>query len=245
MICRPISLIVTPLLMAFSGLLYAGEAENYYVTNVESLVQAKCIACHRADGVGSENLIFSSSAVGNHQAFDRYVNTPVKGANAGRVLSKITGELGHGGGAQVVQGSAEYKAFADYMTLLSAVESELYTVTPSASVGGFISPSDPVFVNANDTTSFTVTASQGYELHSVGGTCDGSMSGITYTTISVVRDCTVAAIFRELVVGGIDQDVEVIPVLPPHFLLIMIVLILALGAFNLRVCAASGCQQGS
>lgn len=245
MIGRAISTIVIPLLMAFSGLLFAGEAENYYVANVESLVQAKCIACHRTGGVGSDNLIFSSSAVGNHQAFDSYVNTPVKGANAGRVLSKITGELGHGGGAQVVQGSAEYKAFADYMTLLSAVESELYTVTPSASVGGAISPSDPVLVTANDTTSFVVTASSGYELQSIGGTCGGSMSGTTYTTTSVVRDCTVAAIFREPVVGGIDQDAEVIPILPPHFLLIMIGLILALGAFNLRVCAASGCQQGS
>lgn len=243
MICRAISIIVIPLLMAFSGLLYAGEAENYYVANVESLVQLKCIACHRAGGVGSDNLIFSSSAVGNHQAFDSYVNTPVKGANAGRVLSKITGELGHGGGAQVVQGSAEYKAFSDYMTLLSAVESGVYSVTPSASMGGAISPSDPVLVNANDTTSFTLTASPGYELHSVGGTCGGSMSGTTYTTTSVVRDCTVAAIFREPVVGGIDQDAEVIPILPPHFLFIMIGLMLVLGTFNLRA-AASRCQQG-
>jgi hypothetical protein len=61
-----------------------------------------------------------------------------------------------------------------------------YTVESSASTGGSINPSGSVDVTANDTTSFTVTPSEGYELDSVGGTCGGSLLGATYTTSAVV-----------------------------------------------------------
>ena len=77
-------------LLVLSGSLFAAEAEEFYVANVESLVQAKCIACHRAGGVGSQNLIFSGSPTANHQAFDAYVNSPTNGAKASTVLSKIS-----------------------------------------------------------------------------------------------------------------------------------------------------------
>ena len=82
------------LLMVFSGALLAEEAEDFYTANVESFVQSKCILCHRAGGTVC-NLIFSNSASSNHQEFDDYVNSPTKGARANRVLSKITGGLGH------------------------------------------------------------------------------------------------------------------------------------------------------
>ncbi len=183
-------------LAVLSGSLLAGEAEDFYTANVESLVQSKCIVCHRAGGVGSSNLIFSNSPSTNHQAFDTYVNSPTKGAKVSRVLSKITGGLGHGGGAQVTQGSAEYQAFSDYMDLLSAAEPVTYTVKPSAGTGGTISPSGAVLVNANGTTSFTLSADEGYELDGIGGTCGGSLSGTTYTTAVVVSDCTVMATFK-------------------------------------------------
>ncbi|MDC1116838.1 Ig-like domain-containing protein, partial [Luminiphilus sp.] len=48
------------------------------------------------------------------------VNTPSKGAKANRVLSKITGALGHGGGRVIAPGSANYDAFSQYMELVSA-----------------------------------------------------------------------------------------------------------------------------
>ena len=76
-----------------------------------------------------------------------------------------------------------------------------YTVEPSASTGGSINPSGPVDVTANNTTSFTVTPSEGYELDSVGGTCGGSLLGTTYTTSSVVDNCTVTATFSEIATG--------------------------------------------
>lgn len=222
------------LLMVFSGPLYAGEAEDFYVANVEALVQAKCIACHRVGGVGSPNLIFSSSATANHQAFDSYVNTPTNGANASQVLSKITGKLGHGGGVQIIEGSAEYQTFADYMDLLSVEDPATYTVVPSAGRGGSISPSDPVFVNANDTTSFTVTADEGYELRIVGGTCGGSMMETTYNTAPVVRDCTVSVKFKRSGEEGSTQRSEAVPTLSSLTLLVMSGLILVLGVLNLR-----------
>ena len=183
-------------LMVLSGSLLAGEAEEFYTANVESIVQSKCIACHRVGGVGSANLIFGNSASANHQAFDNYVNSPTKGAKASRVLSKIVGGLGHGGGAQVTQGSAEYQAFSDYMDLLSAAEPVTYTVQASAGTGGTISPAGAVVVSAGDTASFTLAANGGYELDAIGGSCGGSKSGTTYTTAAVVADCSVTATFK-------------------------------------------------
>jgi hypothetical protein len=188
-------------LVVLSGSLFAAEAEEFYVANVESLVQAKCIACHRAGGVGSQNLIFSGSPTANHQAFDAYVNSPTNGAKASRVLSKISGGVAHGGGVQVAQGSADYAVFSDYMDLLSAATVTTYTVESSASTGGSINPSGSVDVTANDTTSFTVTPSEGYELDSVDGTCGGSLLGATYTTSAVVDNCTVTATFSEIATG--------------------------------------------
>ena len=190
------------LLVVSSGSLLAEEAEDFYTANVESFVQSKCILCHRAGGIGSANLIFSSSASSNHQEFDDYVNSPTKGARADRVLSKITGGLGHGGGAQITLGSDDYQVFSDYMDLLSAPDPVTYTVHPSASSGGTISPSSAVIVTANDTTSFTIAANVGYELDVVGGTCGGALSGNIYTTLSVVRDCTVTVTFKLLASGG-------------------------------------------
>ena len=98
-------------------------AEAFYASDVDSIVQGKCITCHRSGGqAGGTALRFTSSVSGNHSVFDGYVNSPTKGAKASRVLSKITGGSGHGGGQQVSQGSAQYRAFSDYMDLLSADE---------------------------------------------------------------------------------------------------------------------------
>ena len=101
----------------------ADEAQDYYATNVEALVQGKCIVCHRAGGQAASSgadLLFTSSVASNHAAFDDYVNTPSQGARAGRVLSKITGALGHGGGRVIAPGSSDYDVFEQYMELVSA-----------------------------------------------------------------------------------------------------------------------------
>ena len=69
-----------------------------------------------------------------------------------------------------------------------------YTVTPSAGVGGSISPNVPVSVVADSTATFTLTANSGYTA-TAAGTCGGSLSGNSYTTSPIGADCTVEATF--------------------------------------------------
>ena len=109
-----------------SGSVSAQEAESYYISNVDSIIQSKCIDCHVSGGqAGSTSLRFTSSASGNHGVFDSYVNSPTPGFNADRVLTKITGGAGHGGGVQVSQGSSDYEKFSQYMELLSQTQEAL------------------------------------------------------------------------------------------------------------------------
>ena len=97
---------------------FAQDAESYYISNIDPIVQSKCIDCHVSGGqAGSTSLRFTSSASGNHGVFDAYVLSP---ARADRVLSKITGGAGHGGGAQVAAGSSDYQKFEQYMVYLTA-----------------------------------------------------------------------------------------------------------------------------
>ena len=102
----------------------AGQtAEAFYVSDVDSIVQGKCITCHVSGGqAGGTELRFTSSASSNHSVIDSFVNSPTKGARASRVLSKITGGLGHGGGQVISQGSVDYQTFSDYMDLLTLAD---------------------------------------------------------------------------------------------------------------------------
>ena len=69
-----------------------------------------------------------------------------------------------------------------------------YTVTPSSSGNGTISPSSPQTVNYNATTAFTITPDSGYGINTVSG-CGGSLVGSTYTTGAITGNCTVTASF--------------------------------------------------
>jgi hypothetical protein len=70
-----------------------------------------------------------------------------------------------------------------------------FTITPSASGGGSISPSTPQTVNYNGTVSFTVTANAGYHIAgvSVDGVSQGPISSYTFT--NVVANHTISASF--------------------------------------------------
>lgn len=109
-----------------SGRVSAQDAETYYINNVDGIIQSKCIDCHVSGGqADSTSLRFTSSGSGNHAVFDSYVNNPSPGSKADRVLTKITGGAGHGGGVQVSQGSSDYQAFSQYMELLSQTQEPL------------------------------------------------------------------------------------------------------------------------
>lgn len=73
-----------------------------------------------------------------------------------------------------------------------------FAVTPSAGVGGEISPNTPQTITQGSTTSFTVTPDSGYRVSGVDGTCGGSLSGNSYTTSAITAACTVEAAFSEL-----------------------------------------------
>jgi hypothetical protein len=71
-----------------------------------------------------------------------------------------------------------------------------YTVTPSVNgSGGTINPAIAVPVKSGSATSFQVTPNSGYTA-SVGGTCQGTLSGTTYTTKAIAADCSVVAAFH-------------------------------------------------
>ena len=76
-----------------------------------------------------------------------------------------------------------------------------HTVTPSATAGGSITPSIAQAVEDGDTISFAIEANNGYEFSSVGGTCPGDLSGLTYLAGPISSDCTVVASFSPLPAG--------------------------------------------
>jgi hypothetical protein len=80
-------------------------------------------------------------------------------------------------------------------TVMAAYTTNSYTVTPSAGMGGSISPSTPQTVNYNTTLQFTVTPNTGYHITSIGGTCGGILSGNIFTTNAITSNCTVIANF--------------------------------------------------
>ena len=69
-----------------------------------------------------------------------------------------------------------------------------YTVTASADEGGSISPGSAT-VEEGDTTSFSLSTDEGYNIAAVSG-CGGSLDGSTYTTASITEDCSVNASFE-------------------------------------------------
>ncbi len=80
-------------------------------------------------------------------------------------------------------------------TVIASFAINTYTVTPSVTGSGTISPSTPQTVNYNTTASFTLTPNAGNVIGSVTGTCGGTLTGSTYTTTAVTANCTVIANF--------------------------------------------------
>jgi hypothetical protein len=80
-------------------------------------------------------------------------------------------------------------------TVTAVFQPKTYTVTPSAGVGGNISPSTPQSIEHGKTTGFTVTPNSGYVIDKVEG-CGGTLSGNVYTTGAITANCNVTASFK-------------------------------------------------
>ncbi len=80
-------------------------------------------------------------------------------------------------------------------------EQTTYTVTPSVGSGsGTITPDTPQTVNADDTISFDLTPAAGQVIHSVGGTCGGSLVGDVFTIDPIAANCTVIVNFADVAI---------------------------------------------
>ena len=170
----------------------AQEAEAYYVSNVETIVQSKCRDCHQSGGRASYTpLNFTGSASNNHGVFKAYVDNPSPGARADRVLSKIRGASGHGGGTVISAGSADYRVFEQYMAYFDTPDPVIEVpgaptnVTAEAgdrlAIVSFTAPSDD---GGAAITSYTARSNPGAKQ----GRCSGSpcevddlSNGTTYT----------------------------------------------------------------
>jgi hypothetical protein len=73
-----------------------------------------------------------------------------------------------------------------------------HVVTPTTTAGGTIQPNAPQTVDDGATVQFTLAPNAGDRLVSVTG-CNGSLSGLVYTTGAITADCTVAATFAPIV----------------------------------------------
>jgi hypothetical protein len=69
-----------------------------------------------------------------------------------------------------------------------------FTVAPTVTLGGNITPALPHTVIYKETATFTITPASGFVVKSVTG-CGGSLSGNSYTTGPITGNCTVAASF--------------------------------------------------
>ncbi|UXD89407.1 integrin [Thalassolituus hydrocarboniclasticus] len=69
-----------------------------------------------------------------------------------------------------------------------------HRVAVNAGAGGSISPDTAQVVDTETTTSFEITADNGYRIDGVSG-CDGALQGSTYTTGAITADCTIEASF--------------------------------------------------
>src|SRR5204863_401117 len=79
-------------------------------------------------------------------------------------------------------------------TVIANFAIDTFTVTPSASGNGTISPNTAQTLNSGATTSFTLAPSASYHIASVTGTCPaGSLSGNVWTTGAITANCTVIA----------------------------------------------------
>ena len=94
----------------------------FYRDDVDDGVQSACLACHQVEGVAQQSgarLVLKADADANHQAFTEFL--ALDDTDGARILAKVTGQYGHGGGAVLTPSSLTYVALQDYLTMLGAL----------------------------------------------------------------------------------------------------------------------------
>jgi cytochrome c peroxidase len=120
--------------------------------------------------------------------------------NEGFTLGTVTGCGGSLNGNIYTTGAIT--ANCSVTAVFNAIPPVLYTVLASSNNGGSITPASRT-VQSGQTTSFTLTANQGFTLGTVTG-CGGSLIANIYTTGVITENCSVIASFNLL--NNVDQD---------------------------------------
>lgn len=102
-------------------------SQTFYLSNISGpIVQSKCLRCHKTTGSASySGLNYVNSSVDGFQQtnyntlLDYIKNVP---GGASLILSKPQGLVAHGGGMQLIRGTAE---FDDWSTLVATMINEL------------------------------------------------------------------------------------------------------------------------
>ena len=97
-------------------------------------------------------------------------------------------------GGTLVGSTYTTNAITGACTVVASFTAMNFNVTPSAGSNGVINPATVQSVPQGTTRVFTVSPNANYT-PSVGGTCGGSLVGLTFTTNPVMAACTVAATF--------------------------------------------------
>ena len=100
------------------------SAWNVYQASVYApIVQGKCVTCHVSGGEsGGTRLVFATAAEDDHEATNfRRLQAFVAGGGdrAMLILNKVRGLANHGGGAQIEDGSAEFRTLARLLDLIA------------------------------------------------------------------------------------------------------------------------------
>ena len=111
------------------------SARAFFETHIAAqVVEARCANCHIADGLAEATrlrvLPGPNVAANNHQAFRRFVDTVPDGDS--RILEKVQGQAGHGGGVQLPAGSTDFRNMQTYLGRLVAESPP--ALPPAASV---------------------------------------------------------------------------------------------------------------
>lgn len=120
----------------------AGAEAAVYGTRVsEIIVQAKCVACHVAQGTaGDTRLVFAPRTSADYFSsnFNALRDFVRRGPGRGLLLAKARGDDAHGGGVQLPAGEQEYARLERLAALMSRVRVSLGAARDHPAEGGVI-----------------------------------------------------------------------------------------------------------
>lgn len=176
-------------------------ATGYHLTGVAG----SCGGSLSGSVYTTDNLVSDCTVKGQFALNDYPVSFDLAGGTrtgGGALVQSVV----HGSPAQApIFTAPSGKAFSGWSTAFDSITGELtvtalynslmYSITPSATAGGSITPAAAQQVGYNSQAVFSLSPATGYSIEAVGGSCGGTLSGTSFTTAPVATDCTVDASF--------------------------------------------------